>query len=374
MLKHNKQKGSNKYSGGKKQKKDKDSRGGKLRTKIELSTFVSTKPTECSDFIDCSVCSDKNILTAIVLAYSDDNSFEKRADSKKENEQPLRSTADNNEQPLRSENGSDNDITNFIKNPEKVKKILEKAKNKLKCDSEACVVSHPEFKKFAISNNILTNDEIEDNIDTRFKIEGPRNSTKWLSNYDIDKTLEDWAFKFEDFFPCPFAMIDFDKMREPLYKYDMGKIYLGEYSKQTIMGKVKLPYRTFGCAINTDTSLGKGKHWMALFVDMRGDIWTIEFFNSTGMAPQKSIVSWQQRTKDSLDNLIQNQNLQKKTEIVIASNLEHQESNTECGLYTLFYIRARIENVPYTRFLEKEIPDENMIEFRKHCFRAEIKQ
>lgn len=363
MLKHNKQKGSNKYSGGKKQKKDKDSKGGKLRAKIELSAFVSTKPTECSDFIDCSVCSDKNILTAIVLAYSNDNSADVYGNNNPKN-------GSENEQPLRSEN----DITNFIKNPEKVKKILEKAKNKLKCDSEACVVSHPEFKKFAISNNILTNDEIEDNIDTRFKIEGPRNSTKWLSNYDIDKTLEDWAFKFEDFFPCPFAMIDFDKMREPLYKYDMGKIYLGEYSKQTIMGKVKLPYRTFGCAINTDTSLGKGKHWMALFVDMRGDIWTIEFFNSTGMAPQKSIVSWQQRTKDSLDNLIQNQNLQKKTEIVIASNLEHQESNTECGLYTLFYIRARIENVPYTRFLEKEIPDENMIEFRKHCFRAEIKQ
>ena len=372
MLKHNKQKGSNKYSGGKKQKKDKNSKGGRIRTKIELSAFVSTKPTECSDFIDCSVCSDKNILTAIVLAYSDDNP----ADGN-DNERPLRSTADvyGNERPLRSTaDVYGNDITNFIKNPEKVKKILEKAKNKLKCDSEACVVSHPEFKKFAISNNILTNDEIEDNIDTRFKIEGPRNSTKWLSNYDIDKTLEDWAFKFEDFFPCPFAMIDFDKMREPLYKYDMGKIYLGEYSKQTIMGKVKLPYRTFGCAINTDTSLGKGKHWMALFVDMRGDIWTIEFFNSTGMAPQKSIVNWQQRTKDSLDNLIQNQNLQKKTEIVIASNLEHQESNTECGLYTLFYIRARIENVPYTRFLEKEIPDENMIEFRKHCFRAEINQ
>ena len=297
--KHNNTHGSNSPKNSKKQK------GGRIRAQIELSTFVSTKSNECSDFIDCSVCSDKNILTAIVLAYSDEPAASDNPTPRPFGPGLLSSE---NGRPLRSEN----DITEYIKNPAKVKKILENAKNKLKCNSESCVVSHPEFKKFAIQNNIATNDEIEDNIDTRFKIEGPRNSTKWLSNYDIDKTLEDWAFKFEDFFPCPFAMIDFDKTKEPLYKYDMGKIYLGEYSKQTIMGKVKLPYRTFGCAINTDLSSGKGKHWMALFVDMRGDIWTIEFFNSTGAPPQKSIINWQQRTKDELDHLIQNQNLQKK--------------------------------------------------------------
>jgi hypothetical protein len=325
-------------------KKNKKSKGGRNRKLIELTTFVSTKPHECSDFINGSICSDKNILKAIVLAFN-------------------------------NENTNIENIMNFIIDPAAVKNSLEKAKKRLNCDSESCVVSHRDFKKFAIKNHIISNDKLEENLETRFKIEGPRNSTEWLSNYDIDQTLQDWAFKFEDFFPCPFAMIDFDKTGDYLHKYNMDSIYLGEYSKKTIMGKVKIPCRTFGCAVNTDVDAGNGKHWMALFVDMRDKkLWTIEFFNSTGEPPQKSIVNWTKKTKEILEQYIQKNNLNIIVEIIIVSSLEHQESNTECGLYTLFYIRARLENVPYSRFLEQEIPDENMIEFRKHCFRAKNSQ
>jgi hypothetical protein len=339
-------------------------KGGRTRALVQISEFVSTKTHECSDFINGSVCSDKNILNAIVMFNNDQNG---------QNEQPLQ-----NGQPLRSEsdayangsdayaNGSDNQLKLTM-----VKQSLDGAKQTLKCDSESCVVSHPTFQKFAIKNKIASNSELEENLDTRFKIEGPRNSTAWLSNYDIDKTLEDWAFKFEDFFPCPFAMIDFDRMGDPLHRYNMHDIYNGKHKKNTIMGTVKLPCRTFGCAINTDVTAGKGKHWMALFVDMRGsEVWTIEFFNSTGAPPQKSIVNWMKKTKENLEDYLNQIGKKIKVEIIITSHLEHQESNTECGLYTLFYIRARIENVPYDRFLKIVIPDENMIEFRKHCFRS----
>jgi hypothetical protein len=124
---------------------------------------------------------------------------------------------------------------------------------------------------------------------------------------------------------------------------------------------------------------------MAIFVDMRGPEWTIEFFNSAGDSPEDSIIQWMGRTKNYLDLFIedhnnqnynnQNANTYKLTttqpvKLVIAASVSHQESSTECGLYTLFYIRSRLEYVPYSRFLEDaEIPDESMIEFRKHCFR-----
>ena len=337
---------------GKKSKSSsKKHKGGRARALVQISEFVSTKTHECSDFINGNVCSDKNILNAIVMFHKDQNC---QNGQNSQNEQPLRSESD--------ANGID---------ASGMKQSLEGAKQILNCDSESCVVSHPTFQKFAIKNKIASNSELEENLDTRFKIEGPRNSTAWLSNYDIDKTLEDWAFKFEDFFPCPFAMIDFDRMGDPLHRYNMHDIYNGKHKKNTIMGTVKLPCRTFGCAINTDVTAGKGKHWMCVFVDMRGsDVWTIEFFNSTGAPPQKSIVNWMKKTKENLENYLNQTGKKIKVEIIITSHLEHQESNTECGLYTLFYIRARIENVPYDRFLKVEIPDENMIEFRKHCFRA----
>jgi len=334
-------------------KKSSTRKGGRNRHKININDFVTTNQGECADFVgNCEICSETNIINAVVKIF---NNFEQNM------------------------NNIENNIENNIdqnKNSDIIKNIVNKAKNELNCNSEFCVVTHPEFKKRALRNNMVTRKELDINAKKRFKIKGPRNNVDWLSNYDIDTTLQDWACKFEDFFPCPFAMIDFDKMNDALNAYNLIDIYLGKYAKMCTLGNIKIPCRTFGCAINTDLSSGSGKHWMAIFVDMRGPEWSIEFFNSAGDRPQNSIVQWMSRTKNYLDQFIQNgqQNNNITTtqpvKIVTVSSVEHQESSTECGLYTLFYIRCRLENVPYSRFLEdEEIPDESMMEFRKHCFR-----
>lgn len=315
-------------------------KGGYTRYKININEFVTTNTGECADFVgNGGICSTNNIINAVVQVFGDD------------------STA------------------NMSNNTDLVKNIVNKAKKELQCNSEFCVVTHPEFKKHVIRKNIISKKDLEQNAKQRFKIKGPRNNVDWLSNYDIDTTLQDWACKFEDFFPCPFAMIDFNKTNDYLNVLNLVDIYLGKYAKICTLGKINIPCRTFGCAINTDVSSGKGKHWMAIFVDMRGPEWSVEFFNSAGDRPQSSIVQWMARTKQYLDDFIQNnQNggltTTKPVKILTAASVSHQESNTECGLYTLFYIRCRLENVPHSRFLEdNEIPDESMIEFRKHCFR-----
>lgn len=333
----------------------------KSRHKININDFVTTNKGECADFVgNGGICSENNIINAVVKLFDNiENDIENIANA---------ANAANAANIANIANAASPDI---------IKNVVNKAKKKLNCDSEFCVVTHPEFKKHALKNHMVTRKELEINSKKRFKIKGPRNNVNWLSNYDIDTTLQDWACKFEDFFPCPFAMIDFDKTNDELNQYNLVDIYLGNYTKVCTLGHIRIPCRTFGCAINTDVKAGHGKHWMAIFVDMRGPEWTIEFFNSAGDSPQSSIVRWMARTKNYLDLFIQdhNQNSYKLTttqpvKIVTAASVGHQESSTECGLYTLFYIRCRLENVPYSRFLEdEEIPDESMMEFRKHCFR-----
>ncbi len=56
-------------------------------------------------------------------------------------------------------------------------KIIQEAEEKTGCDSEVCLA-----KKLP---NILTESE----LDERFKKEGPRNTTAWLSNEDIDESV-----------------------------------------------------------------------------------------------------------------------------------------------------------------------------------------
>jgi len=75
------------------------------------------------------------------------------------------------------------------------------------------------------------------------------------------------------------------------------------------------------------------------------------------------------KEKNELEKIVKSLNKNNKVIIAQVYKLEHQMSSTECGVYTLFYIRSRLEYIPYTKFLEEIIPDENMKDFRTHCFR-----
>lgn len=340
----------------KKIKKDKSKKNaGGTRAKVDLAKYVSTKNNECASHVNdlgTDICSSPNIVAAIIQYNAEDEDNNKTIDEIK----------------------NANSITEFIQtHTDTVKNEIESVKKKLKCDNETCIVSNPKFTNFAIHSHIVKKSDLNENLNTRFKPEGPRNNNDWLSNEDIDSNLQDWACEFEDFFPCPFAMIDFDDTNDDLNKYKLHEIYLGEKPKDTILGKMQVPCRTFGCAINSDVSSGKGIHWMALFVDMRPqneeEPWTIEFFNSAANSPQDSINKWMDAKKIELEEYLKSNNKNNKVILAKVHKLEHQMSSTECGVYTLFYIRSRLENIPYTKFLQEVIPDENMEDFRKHCFR-----
>jgi len=46
----------------------------------------------------------------------------------------------------------------------------------------------------------------------------------------------------------------------------------------------------------------------------------------------------------------------------------HQRGDTECGVYSLYYIRQRLEGTPARWFATDTVPDDAMIKFRKHLF------
>ena len=144
-------------------------------------------------------------------------------------------------------------------------------------------------------------------------------------------------------------MLDYEKREDTLATVDCEELY-------------KLGFKTMACVINSDTYSGRGKHWMALFGDMRGSTWTVEFFNSSGNPPQKEFYNWLVKAHGQLSNI------NKSVEIVKATSLCHQQSKTECGVYSLYYIWARLNGIPHTFFKFNEIPDIIMFEFRQHLF------
>jgi len=231
--------------------------------------------------------------------------------------------------------------------------IITVAKEKMNCDSEACVLAQSEVVSQA------GKDVIKKELETSFKLNGPTD-VSLLSNVNLDGTLRQWQIAYNEehpdakFYVYNFNMVDFKEHGDTLETVDI------------VSDVYKAGYRTAACIINTDRYSGRGIHWMALFVDMRADdLWSVEFFNSAGNAPQKSYAEWLLKTKSDLEKIDKHPPI----EIVRCIKVRHQNSRTECGVYSLYYVWARLmKDIPFAKFMESRISDQVMFEFRQHLF------
>jgi hypothetical protein len=250
--------------------------------------------------------------------------------------------------------------------------IVAAATKVLGCGSESCVISHTRTQEAARALNIAS--DLSHELTHKFKPPGPRNSTALLSNVHIDNVLKLWAEEFPDFYACPFAMADFNTNGDHFATVKLEELREGKC-------------RTFGCVMNTDNSRGPGTHWVAVFVDMRPEAednmpWTIEYFNSAGRPPAAPVVRWMEQTRAKLTvarakllTLQARSNVSGATagpvETWAVSSVSHQQSQTECGPYALYYIRRRLEGARPKDFMDAlyRIPDRAMVEFRHYLFR-----
>lgn len=102
-----------------------------------------------------------------------------------------------------------------------------------------------------------------------------------------------------------------------------------------------------------------------------GEPWTVEFFNSSGNSPVKEYAAWLQRTRDLFLDMQRAQGRARpEAEIIKVAGVEHQLSKTECGVYSLYYIWARLNGVKPSHFMDKARPirDTLAFEFRQHLF------
>jgi hypothetical protein len=241
------------------------------------------------------------------------------------------------------------------------KDIVETVKKDLKCNTEECILKNPLFVKDEIKS--IVNESLD-----RIKPEGPANSTRLLNNENIDNVLKKLTKQHTCFYHMDFQMIDFAG----------EKNYSGEWAiknnrkiSPTHLGKIDMTkdvvtegYKTFGVVMNTDVRTGGGIHWFSLFCDFRTTPYTVEYFNSSGNKPVKQIQDWLIKTEENLKSAGHN------AKVVVLSGLSHQKSETECGLYSLYYIWNRIKKVPAENFQQKKVPDSMMYAFRKQCFKT----
>lgn len=231
--------------------------------------------------------------------------------------------------------------------------ILTEVKEKLNCDTEKCVL-----KKIIKKVEPDVAQEIKESLATDFKPNGPALTTALLSNIDIDKILAQMAAKY-DLLAMPFHMIDFDTFRGG--NTDLNTIDLAD--------EVAKGMKTFSVVLNTDKYSGNGVHWFCLFGDFRGkgtqdDPYTLEYFNSSGDRPRASVAEWLVKQEASINKKMPDKTVVVRKDMPIA----HQQGDTECGVYALYYLIERIKGKSRDEINSAEIPDDEMTKFRQALF------
>ena len=202
---------------------------------------------------------------------------------------------------------------------------------------------------------------VESDLSDSFAPESPaewkKNPNEWLSSIDIMNVMKQYekAYKCFDFIgPSP---IDFDTRK--LY----GECVWDELCNFSLSEQIKNGKTKVGIIFNTDPHNKPGQHWISMFVNIKKR--KIFFFDSTGDKPASQIMVLVDRIKE------QGLSMSPKLNFQFDSNegIEHQYGNTECGIYSLYFIVHMLEDKMTAHYLKTHIlKDEYMNKFRHIYF------
>ncbi len=179
----------------------------------------------------------------------------------------------------------------------------------------------------------------------------------WLSNFDIMNVLEQYerTYKYFEFIgPTP---IDFDKVVGQTCIYnELCKFSLSEHTRR---GKTHI-----GIIFNLSPSTKDGSHWVSLYIDVKERV--ILFFDSTGTKEPPEITEFIKRVQE------QAKEKYGREFKVIINDKEHQMGNTECGVYSLFFIITMLTGKsPIAKFRGQMNMRQKINLFTKHKLKDE---
>jgi hypothetical protein len=199
--------------------------------------------------------------------------------------------------------------------------------------------------------------DIADSFAPESPAEWKKNPNEWLSSIDIMNVMKQYEKAYKDFDFIGPTPIDFDTRK--LY----GECVWDELCNFSLEDQIKNGKTKIGIIFNTDPHNKPGQHWISMFINIKKK--KIFFFDSTGDKPVPQIMALVERIKE------QGLNLKKKINFKFDSNegIEHQYGNTECGVYSLFFIVHMLEGKMTEHYLKTHIlKDDYMNKFRHIYF------
>ena len=229
------------------------------------------------------------------------------------------------------------------------KKIWMELRDKMSnsCDRESCWL-RSKFMEGNVDSEIL-NYTFAPKSPDHWK----RNPNEWLSSLDIESVMK----QYEKFYKC------FEFLGPSPIDYDHHKLYgecvWEELCNLNLSKIIKRNKNKLGIILNTDPHNKGGEHWISIFVNIKKRF--IVYFDSNGNEAPKQVIK--------LINTICDQGQQLGIDFKVYFNeKEHQQTDSECGMYCLYFIIQMLKDKEVEYFLNHKIPDKEVFDLRKKYF------
>lgn len=195
---------------------------------------------------------------------------------------------------------------------------------------------------------LYPNSKVSDTIKNFvFKPKGTLKQYGWLSTSHIQQVMK----QYEKLYPA-FKFID-------CIASDHYTLNPKEFPSDKI-----LKFEKSAIIYNLDKSSGPGTHWVAVFIENYGNNnLQVEYFDSTGNPPIKSIKKF-----------LYHNFFCKRNTIYKINKFKHQKGNSECGVFSLFYIQQRLQGKKFEDFQVERFSDDYMKYHRDDLFRQNFQK
>ena len=262
-----------------------------------------------------------------------------------------------------------NKYGNKIKITDNKKELVKSLEDNLskKCDDQVCWLKQ-EFTK----------EIMDESMKNTFRPKGPSTGYDWLSTTDIDKVMEQYHEKYQDFIYLGTVPSDFEEL--PVLK-------LNNIDFEDLRNRGK---KRIGMVINLDEHYKSGSHWVALYSDLERN--KLYYFDSFGKGPKENIRKfiskiakylykneYGEETKHNFKHIIKgyekmdkmdNEVKEKLGKIDIRYNkVQHQFDNSECGVYSMNFIIRLLKGESFDEITNNITKDREMNQCRRVYFR-----
>jgi len=182
---------------------------------------------------------------------------------------------------------------------------------------------------------------------------------EWLNNLDIQRVMEQYSdadpsFRFMGVFPVDFGSVIMGRcVSEQLCRLDVGALK-------------RRGVKHMGAIFNLDRHDQPGSHWVGLYANWdvsagkTNPNYGVYFYDSVGTSPPHEISAFMRSIREQVAS--------PKFKVHV-SRAEHQYGNTECGIFSMFFVIRCLKGYSFKEIVASNFKDNDVHKLRSILFR-----